>query len=400
MGIPMDRPPCRDCGRDISDRANLAVRCVTCSKKNGMASRNKAQKKLRLKEKASVLATRVEPEYEIPGRPKEQDGKLKQIINNNKIFRGCLIIDCPQQLAHIVRGLCNTHNERYKRGLRGEKLNAPIRRRNAEKVKCAGAECSNLVSPHSEHGLCKTHRVRQRKGADVDTPIKKRKPLPACCEHPGCAKAISGSSRMCATHVTRKRGGQDMDAPVRARHRNYGQQCAHPPCEYPAIDIGYCRFHGKRKRNGIDLYKPRVVRNVGGCQWIGPSGRCGKAHLAKGFCELHWRRYKSGVDMDATKRHAKRPPGSIRTNTDGYQQIKTSDLKWVSRHRLVLSEKIGRPLKRNEEAHHLNYDRADNRPENLQLWAKSQPSGQRAIDLLRWADEIHALYGPLRELLE
>jgi len=40
---------------------------------------------------------------------------------------------------------------------------------------------------------------------------------------------------------------------------------------------------------------------------------------------------------------------------------------WVLQHRKVISDAIGRPLKRTETVHHINGDRTDNRLENLQL---------------------------------
>jgi len=42
----------------------------------------------------------------------------------------------------------------------------------------------------------------------------------------------------------------------------------------------------------------------------------------------------------------------------------------------------------------VNGVRDDNRPENLELWSKSQPKGQRATDKLAWAKEIIRMYEP------
>ena len=85
------------------------------------------------------------------------------------------------------------------------------------------------------------------------------------------------------------------------------------------------------------------------------------------------------------------PMGTTRITGDGYIHIKT-DGGWRGEHRVVMEQALERPLRAFENVHHLNGDRADNRLENLELWVKSQPSGQRPADLVAWAREILNLY--------
>lgn len=64
----------------------------------------------------------------------------------------------------------------------------------------------------------------------------------------------------------------------------------------------------------------------------------------------------------------------------------------IPEHILVMSNYKQRPLEQDEEVHHANGIKYDNRIENLELWIKSHPAGQRVNDVIRYALEMIERY--------
>jgi len=59
-----------------------------------------------------------------------------------------------------------------------------------------------------------------------------------------------------------------------------------------------------------------------------------------------------------------------------------------------MEEMIGRFLEPNEEVHHKNGIKNDNSKENLELWVKSQPPGQRVEDMINFCYDFLKKYKP------
>lgn len=104
---------------------------------------------------------------------------------------------------------------------------------------------------------------------------------------------------------------------------------------------------------------------------------------------MHHERVKKYGDPHFAKHH--RAPGEWRQSSEGYLYRFANGEKQLQ-HRVVMEEHLGRPLWPDETVHHKNGDRSDNRLQNLELWSKWQPAGQRVEDKIAWARELLARY--------
>lgn len=259
----------------------------------------------------------------------------------------CSVEVCDRDTASKNQTLCSMHLKRF---LRTGTTNSdrPPRKSKADLPECSAQGCERkIISTYSPSPYCHMHTRRLERTGELR---EKDPPRVVSFDSVPCSvdtcDLVATSKGMCGIHYSRwySTGDTRPDEPISWHTRKFGEICLTEGCNKQAIKRYLC-------------------------------GAC------------HARRYRKNEKMPQRRLEP------FSAGKSGYELISFNG-ELMFYHRYVWEQYHNIKLLPQQNIHHINGDRSDNRIENLEIWDTSQPKGQRVADKLRWALEIIGRYCP------
>lgn len=219
------------------------------------------------------------------------------------------------------------------------------------KKACVVSDCGR---PRYAIGLCEAHYRRKRRTGDVQSTRSIGEWPEQRCAVADCDRTAAERG-WCHGHYLRwvRLGDVQADRPL---DRRVNTTCTVETCDRQATERGLCKTHANRKRKYGDVQADKPIREIAGTGYISHGYRVIPVHPSE-----RW--------------------------------LVNGDTK-SAEHRLVMAKVLGRPLFPDESVHHVDGDRLNNDPSNLELWSRWQPAGQRVTDKVAAAIALLQRYAP------
>ena len=189
--------------------------------------------------------------------------------------------------------------------------------------------------------------------------------MPTLCKEETCSQSItSRKTNLCHKHHLRfiRNGSTDLSRQLVDKSK----ECKVEGCQrHQQTKINVCLMHYKRfKKYGCFKLPEKQFKSEKKCNFctikIGKEG-------ALGMCNKHYQMWRLHGDPLWTEKKRLNP------NRDGYYRDSDGEMF----HRKVASEKIGRPLVKGKEVvHHIDLDKLNNNPNNLEILTRSEHSSK------------------------